>query len=88
MSIVTLEVCTSMFKYLINQIILFLMGRSNFGNCYCQDFETLIDLLNRFINCLDKVQPENKNTVSHYFYESGGFENIMFSVTKYFIIDN
>ena len=87
MSIVTLEVCTSMSKYLINQI-LFLMGRSNFGNCYCQDFETLIDLLNRFINCLDKVQPENKNTVSHYFYENRSFQNIMFSVTKYFIINN
>ena len=53
------------------------MARSNFSSCYCYDFENLINFLNSFINCLDQVQSENKNTVSHYFYENVGFQNIM-----------
>ena len=64
------------------------MARSNFSNCYCYDFETLIDFLNRSINCLDKVQSENKNTVSHYFCENVVFKISSSSVTKYFIINN
>ena len=60
------------------------MARSNFSNCYCYDFETLIDFLNRSINCLDKVQSESKNTVSHYFCENVGFQNIMFFCDQVF----
>ena len=71
--------CKAISNYLSNQIILFLMARSNFGSCCCHDFETSIDLLNRCIKCLDKVQFENKNSFSHYFYEKRRF-------SKYYVL--
>ena len=69
-----LEVCKAISNYMSNQIILFLMARSNFGSCYCHDFETSIDLLNSCVKYFDEVQFENKNTVSRYFYENVGFQ--------------
>ena len=48
----------------------------------------LIDLLNRCIKALDKVHSENKSTVNPYFCENVDFQNVMFSVTEYFIINN
>ena len=50
------------------------MGRSNFGSCYCHDFETSIDLLNRCIKCFDEVQFENKNTVNQNLFENVDFQ--------------
>ena len=68
------EVCKAISNYLSNQIILFLMARSNFGSWYCHNFETSIDLLNRCIKCFDEVQFENKNTVNQNFFENVDFQ--------------